>query len=126
MRSKLPALIRASQLQPFMNEYEAAGKNPIKLLRQCYCPLGANLGNPECIVMTSKFWQFVERASSNLRDSNFGWNTAINRGLEGAGTFGYLCENQASLHDAMNFYSKYLPNYASVSKGLVVEDGDSL
>ena len=119
-------LIRGSQLLPFIEELRARRRDPVKLLKRCFCPVSADLGDPDCIIATSRLWQFVESASRSVRDINFGWTTAMNRGLYGGGNLGYQWENQQNLHDAMLLYANRLPRHASVSRGILVEEGESV
>ncbi len=50
----------------------------------------------------------------------------MNHGIHGSGHFGYLLENQHNLHDAMMLYANSLSGHASVSRGILVEEGESV
>ena len=110
-------LMRASQLLPFADHLAEADVDPHAALTRCMCPAYRHLGKLDCIIPTSRLWEFVERGSSLLGDINFGWDVAMRFGVYGGGRFAYALEHQPTLGDALAYYAANIPTHASVSRG---------
>jgi AraC-like DNA-binding protein len=115
MPGKSIPLIRGSQLLPFIKQLERLGKDPVPLLRKCYCPVSADLDDPDCIIPTNRLWQFIEESAHTLNNRNLGWETAMRHGVYGGGHFGYQMEHQKNLEAAIQFYNRAIHQHASVS-----------
>jgi AraC-like DNA-binding protein len=92
----------------------------------CRCPLLTDFNDPELIIPTNRLWQFIEESGRKLRKIDTGWAVAMSYGVEGGGHFGYQLENQASLKEAISFYSTTISGHASVSHGKLEATDDSL
>lgn len=110
-------LIRGSQLLPFIKQLERLGKDPVPLLRKCYCPVTADLEDPGCIIPTNRLWQFIEECARALRNKDLGWETAMRHGVYGGGHFGYQMEHQENLKAAIQYYNHAIQQHASASHG---------
>ena len=126
MKTRTIPLMRGCQLSPFTRYLDGHGKDYREQLKMCHCPVRADFNAPELIIPTNRLWQFIEESGRNLRDIDTGWAVAMSYGVEGGGYFGYQLENQASLREAISFYSTTISSHASVSHGKLKTSDDSL